>query len=201
MNWWFGCGQPYCETTARVGLTVHFDLSAVLLHNAVADGETETGALADGPSGEEGVENMGQHLGVDATAFVTDADFDSAGVAQAARHCEDTAVGHGLTGVEDQVGEDLLEEGWIADDGRNQGVEDRGEDNLVLPNLVFKQGKGCSEDFVDLHGLAALAAWLGERQEAVNDQGRTSGGAVDAGEAGSNQLRIVGMTLGQLGAR
>ena len=71
------------EGGAGAGRAFHLDAAAVLLQNAVADGEAEPGAfvlagLGVGLGGEEGVEDAVQVVGFNAAAGVRNLDDDLA---------------------------------------------------------------------------------------------------------------------------
>src|SRR5262245_17865235 len=58
-------GQAQGEARAAAGWAVRAELPAVLLHDLVADGEAEPGALAHRLGGEERVEDIADDVGGD----------------------------------------------------------------------------------------------------------------------------------------
>ena len=65
-------GQIDVEGGALARRAGHVDAAAVLLDDAVDGGESEAGALADGLGGEEGLEDVFDHVGLHAAAVVAD---------------------------------------------------------------------------------------------------------------------------------
>ena len=67
-------GEPHGEGGALSGFGFDFEGTAVGGDDAVADGEAQAGALADGLGGEEGVEDAFEDIGGDAGTGVLNFD-------------------------------------------------------------------------------------------------------------------------------
>ena len=120
------------EGGSFAGFALDFNDAVVPLHHAIDHGQAEAGAtLAFG--GEKGFETALACFLIHARAAVGDFQRDAGGHPQAAAprgpgtHArsdgDDTAAGHGVHGVEDQVGERLAQFTFGADDIRQAGVE------------------------------------------------------------------------------
>src|SRR5660398_11134 len=117
-----GPGQIDLEGGASAHLTVHPDVAAVLLNDAVDGGEPEARSLAPLFGGEEGFEDMGEDLGVDPGAGVAHGQHDVGSWARAKMRTyvllsefyisrldgQLPSTGHRVAGIDRQVRGDLL---------------------------------------------------------------------------------------------
>ena len=89
-------------------------MSGVLLDDAVADGESEPGALAHTFRRVERIVNLGDVLRRDADARVGDLDYQRAVLGSARRAGDASTVGNRIARVEYQVSEHLLKFAGVA---------------------------------------------------------------------------------------
>src|ERR1043165_6166130 len=111
-------GQGDAEGRAPPGRALDGDVAGVLLHDAVRDGEAQPRAAPDALRGEEGVVDARDVFGRDADAGVGDLDGDGVQLVRARAQRDVAAAGDGVAGVQEKVGEDLLELAGVAVDAR-----------------------------------------------------------------------------------
>ena len=101
--------DPHHESGAAP-VAAGFDLEgpALTLHDAERDRQPESGALPLGLGGEEGLEDPGQHFGRDARSAVLHRELPSLAGA-GAFHPDPAVLARGVNGVDDQVGQHLLQ--------------------------------------------------------------------------------------------
>ena len=122
-------GELKLEGSADTELALDVNLSGVLLHDAVADGESEAGAfvlalLRLGLGGEEGIVDAVEMLALDAAAGVLDADHDAAGSVEGGD--AQRGVGrseHRILRVQHEIQDDLLELALVSVNARELRVE------------------------------------------------------------------------------
>src|SRR5437016_4580795 len=101
-------GEFYVERSALARRRADINLSGMLLDNAVTHGKTEAGAAAAGFGGEKRIKDAMNVLAGDASARVRDFDFD-ASVMRCGPDFEHSSTGHGISCVQKQVQENLLQ--------------------------------------------------------------------------------------------
>src|SRR3989338_369136 len=138
------------ERSALAGARAAVDGAAVLLDDAVADGQAQAGAPAGGLGGEEGVVDLAQVLRGDADAGVADLDLDAA-VVVAGADGELAALRHGVAGVDQQVQEDLLELAGVAADDRQGLVQLGFHFGSARAQLRLHQAQGVTQGAGQVH--------------------------------------------------
>src|SRR5919106_4007330 len=134
-------------------------VAAVALdHDAPADVEAEAGALADRLGGVEGLEDVGQDRLGDARAGVGDLDDQAVAVAAGADGQPALAVHalHGVDGVLDQVGPDLVELAGVGRQQRQRPVVVAHHLDARL-QLVLEHGQGRLQPLVEVEPLQRAA--------------------------------------------
>src|SRR5206468_6452040 len=103
-------GEAQGEDAAGARRRLQVDLAAVILHDAVDEGEAESAAV--GLRREERLEDVWEVLARDALAGVGHADLQLA-AHDGGRHPQLATVGHRLHGVETQIRDRLAELLWV----------------------------------------------------------------------------------------
>ena len=177
------------------------DVSPGLPDDAVAGGQSQTSALALVLSGEEGLEQVGHYPLVHANARVLDRKHDvlprlesgGSGVGVGAESDfgdpdgQLASLGHGVPGVDGEVGQDLL---YLTRVNLDHGRIQRGQgDQLdVLSNEAPEHPYDTKDILIQVNdsGLDHLPA--GEGQELAGDGGRTLGGRLYLGEVAAYRV-------------
>jgi len=107
--------QSHGHPGALVRLALYAQLSSVLLHDAIADGETEAGVHTGYGRHVEGIEQPFEQLRLDAGARILDRQLETRG-RRAKADSHRTGALHGLGGVEHELNGDLLDLVGIAAD-------------------------------------------------------------------------------------
>ena len=98
------CMQVDFKGAAFAGLAVNADEAAMGLNDGMGGGQSQPGALADIPGGEEWFEDTLEIIRGNAMAGVDDAGAE-------------VGTGHGIAGVDDEVENNLMELGGVSGDG------------------------------------------------------------------------------------
>ena len=115
------CGQRNSKGCAGAANAFSLDRAAMLFDNSVTDGQTKTGAFADGFGGEERIEDAAQMLRINATARIGNGDyhrfaFHSAGYFYFA------TISDRLRGVDQKIRPNLIELAGVTIDQRQLAV-------------------------------------------------------------------------------
>jgi hypothetical protein len=149
----------------------------------VRDGEAEAGALLGAAGGEEGVEDgvadLGRHPG--AGVLHHHADLSCAGDGPDG---ELPSVGHGLDGVDDEVGEDLAHLPGLGHDGWRGRELERKVDALLAEALLHERHRG-ADGLAHVDGCARQLARAGVGAEVVDDLLDAGGAARDQPSGGA----------------
>src|SRR5437870_6132338 len=148
----------------------HRDRARVLADDAVSDGETESGTGAHVLGGEEGVED----------ALLRSLRYAGPGVAEPEPHhalpddgVDVDELGGGIrqrvTGVGQEVDEDLLQLDGVAEDEGIFGAEVQPHVDLAEVELLFQEREGTSDDVVDPKRLPADGGRPAERANVRDD--------------------------------
>ena len=170
------------------------DAAAVLLDDAIADGEAEAGALAGVLRGEEGIEDAADGGFVHAGAGVGERRDDGAagaaggGDAQGACAAFVAAGTHGLLGVDDEVEEDLQELVRVDHRVGQVGIEFLHYVDVADAQIVVAEFEHALDQGVDVRGLLSGVAAAGEGQQVGDDLRRALGLAVDGLDLGAGGL-------------
>lgn len=139
-------------------LALHLNVALVLLDDVVADSESETKPLTLRHRGKERIEDPGQVLRGNAITGIANPYLYLFWFSSPSSYCQRSTVGHGVAGVDDQVGEDLLQKFKVAIDLGWAGLELFPQRNFLrchlggeLDNSVFQYR--VQIDVSHLHGL------------------------------------------------
>src|SRR6185436_495432 len=122
------------------GGAVDADVTGMLLHDTVSDGEAETGAAADAFRRKERIVNFDHVLGIDADTIVGYLHRQRILFAIVRRqHDAAVSVSDRVTRVENEVGEHLLQLHRIAEDRRQFSVVLADNLDLATAQLRLKQ--------------------------------------------------------------
>src|SRR5579864_29274 len=165
-------GKLQVERGAFPRAAFHGDFARMFLNDAVGDREPQAGAAGLAVArrilgGEEGVVNAVNVLLGDALAGVADGHIHPGPVAGA--HTQGAAVGHGVLGIQKQVKKHLLQLAGVALNGGQMIVEFGMHLDARGLELMFQQGKGVADDFVDVNLGEFGAAGAGEIEQVVDD--------------------------------
>src|SRR5580704_15559627 len=149
------------------------DVAADVFDDATDDVETEAGAFADAFGGEKGIEDARQRFGGDAGAVV--GNFDEDEIVFAGGADRELAIAlHGVGGVVDEIGPDLIEFTAAGHDfGKIAGVF--ADDLDAALEFVIHDGKSRFEAALDvdlLHGALIHVGVFLDGFDEVGDAGR-----------------------------
>lgn len=151
------------------------------LDDVAADGEAESGAsqacgVGGGLGREERVEDAFEDSGGHAGARIGDGDFSPAlGGIQTDAEGERAALGHGLTGIDDEIQENLLNLGGINACG-GTGVDAEIDGDTVFFEVFCGDAEDILDEAGEVGGVQAVGLGSGEGKHAGGD----SGGAFSA---------------------
>jgi len=177
-------GLGECEAGALAEFGFEGDGSAGLSDQAVDHDESEAGGDGAGLGGEEGLHASGLDLVGHAGAVVGDADLDGGAVDPAADVDASAAAGrHGVTGVLDEVEDDLCESGPGDDGGASGGREVAFEDGAAGEDAL-EDAAGVGPPGAEVGDLVGRGAFGIEREEeeAVGELLEVLGGGADGVE-------------------
>ena len=142
----FVAGEVEGEGGSGAGFTVDFEFAAVIADDALDDHEAEAGAFLFG--GVVGLENASEIFGGDSGSGVLEGYGDEA-FGGGEGDFEESAGGHDLHGVADEVKEGLLDLVFVEEGGgEGFGGVDFDED-VAVEEFLFEEAEGVVEDIVE----------------------------------------------------
>ena len=199
-------GEAEGEGGALAETAFGAEAAVVGFDDVSADGEAEAGAaeargIGAGLGGEEGFEDAPEVGGGDADAVVGDADFgEAAGGVLGDADLDDAASGggHGLSGVDDEVHQDLLDLGGV-DAGVGAALGAEVELDAVVGEVFVDEHEDFFDEADNVGGLEVVGpAGAGEAEDAAGDGGGALGGFEDLFE-GFAAVFGVGVAEAELG--
>ena len=149
-----------------------FDLDAppMLLYDAMANGQAESGTFAYILGSKEGFKDAFAHFFGNASACVTDSDFDFIGEGKCDQ-MNQTSLRHGLNGIGDEVHEDLIQFAGIAFDLRDFAIV---LEQIDVVQTIFQQREGRIQPIVEVKSLPVAIIQSGKGTETPDDFGGTT---------------------------
>lgn len=177
------------EGSSLPGFTANLDVAAALLDDAVDGGETEAGTVAAFLGGEKRLENTGESGIVHAAAGVADGENDEgAGLAIGESsggvfveidgrsfQRDAAALGHGVSSIFDETGEDLFELDGINLDG-TEGASGAKEDVNIVGEAAVEECEGMLDNFVEIEDFGENDLPAAKGEELVREDGGLLGG-------------------------
>src|SRR5208282_2452888 len=157
------------ESGAAPRKTVCLDSAAVTLNDPVDDGQSQPRTLARRFGGEKGLEDLVPDLRRDAAAGVGKLQLHSlrppGGMAADG---DGPGAVHGIRGIEEQVGKDLLDLARIADDLRQSRVQFLEDLDIVKKCLVVDQVDAVADDLVGVEKPLFPQGMTAKVQQAID---------------------------------
>ena len=197
----FAARQVDTENSPRFRLGVDGDRAARLLDNAEHGGQTQPRSLAGLLGGEEGLEDVLARLERDSLADVGDGEDDVGAarertVGEGRRFLEldivgadrdRASVGHGVTGVHGQIGQDLTELPRI-DLDRVQIRLQPGQQLDLLAEHAPEHARVLLDNRVDVHHLGLQNLLAAEGEQVLGQLGGTLAGTADLAQVVADRV-------------
>ena len=170
-----------------------------MLDDAVADGETEAGALAKGHRRIEWIEYLAANVLRNAWSIVREPCLHRLIVASSRAYQQLALAFHGIVRVEDEVQEDLPEKVGVSPDAGKTALHPGGYQH-ALAEAVAGQIERIPDEAIDGHPIAhPFAGGAGEAQESLDNPRRPLDSGIDPLQALIAKFLVAGILEQQLG--
>ena len=184
-------GEIDAEYGAACKFTFDLDTATALLNDAVNGGEAEAGAFAHRLGGEKRFEDVGESCGIHAMAGIGDFEhgvMSGSNIQIAALlggeleigsfHGQPTALGHGVTGVDGKVHQNLFHLARVGLHRHERGVN-AGDPLNVLTNHPGQHFLYIADRFIQVEHCRLQDLFAAEGEQLLSERGGAIGSALD----------------------